>query len=52
MNRSMRSLVLCAVAAFVAANGAALVTGQQTGAAKVRLGNFSVSLTVKDLKAT
>ena len=52
MNRSMRSLVLCAVAAFVAANGAALVTGQQTGAKKVRLGNFSVSLTVKDLKAS
>src|SRR6516164_6422689 len=52
MNRSMRSLVLCATAAFVAANGAALVTGQQTGAKKVRLGNFSVSLTVKDLKAS
>ena len=52
MNRSMRSLVLCAVAACVAVNGAALVTGQQTGATKVRLGNFSVSLTVKDLKAS
>jgi catechol 2,3-dioxygenase-like lactoylglutathione lyase family enzyme len=52
MNRSMRSLVLCSVAACVAANGAALVTGQQTGATKVRLGNFSVSLAVKDLKAS
>ena len=52
MNRSMRSLVLCALAAYVAVNGAALVTGQQTGATKVRLGNFSVSLAVKDLKAS
>jgi catechol 2,3-dioxygenase-like lactoylglutathione lyase family enzyme len=52
MNRSMRSLVVCAVAACVAASGAALVTGQQTGAKKVRLGNFSVSLAVKDLKAS
>jgi catechol 2,3-dioxygenase-like lactoylglutathione lyase family enzyme len=48
----MRNLVVCVVAAFVAVNGAALVTGQQTGATKVRLGNFSVSLTVKDLKAS
>jgi catechol 2,3-dioxygenase-like lactoylglutathione lyase family enzyme len=52
MNRSTRSLVLCAVAAFLAGNGAALVTGQQTGAKKVRLGNFSVSLAVKDLKVS
>lgn len=52
MNRLMRSLVLCAVAACLAANGEALVTGQQTGATKVRLGNFSVSLAVKDLKAS
>jgi catechol 2,3-dioxygenase-like lactoylglutathione lyase family enzyme len=52
MNRSMRSLVFCAVAACVAANAAALVTGQQTGATRVRLGNFSVSLAVKDLKAS
>src|SRR5262249_50834996 len=52
MNRSMRSLVLCAVTACVAASGTAIVTGQQTGAKKVRLGNFSVSLTVKDLKAS
>jgi catechol 2,3-dioxygenase-like lactoylglutathione lyase family enzyme len=48
----MRSLLLCAVVACVAANGTALVTGQQTGAAKVRLGNFSVSLAVKDLKVS
>jgi lactoylglutathione lyase len=52
MNRSTRSLVLCAIVAYVAVNGAALVTGQQTGAKKVRLGNFSVSLAVKDLKAS
>ena len=52
MNRSMRSLVLCAVTACVTASGTAIVTGQQTGAKKVRLGNFSVSLTVKDLKAS
>jgi catechol 2,3-dioxygenase-like lactoylglutathione lyase family enzyme len=52
MSRSIRSLVVCAVAACAAANGAALVTGQQTGAKKVRLGNFSVSLAVKDLKAS
>ena len=52
MNRSMRSLVLCVAAACLAVNGAALVTGQQAGASKVRLGNFSVSLAVKDLKAS
>ena len=52
MNRSTRTLVLCAVAACVAVHGAALVTGQQSGAKKVRLGNFSVSLAVKDLKAS
>jgi len=52
MNRSMRTRVLCAVAACVAVSGAALVTGQQTGATKVRLGNFSVSLAVKDLNAS
>ena len=52
MQRSMRSLVLCAVAACVAASGTAFVTGQQTGAKKVRLGNFSVSLAVKDLKVS
>ena len=52
MNRSMRSLVLCVLAACVAVNIAALVTGQQTGAKKVRLGNFSVSLAVKDLNAS
>ena len=52
MKRSMRSLVLCAVAACVAVNIVALVTGQQTGAKKVRLGNFSVSLAVKDLEAS
>jgi catechol 2,3-dioxygenase-like lactoylglutathione lyase family enzyme len=33
-------------------NGAALVAGQQKGATEVRLGNFSVSLAVKDLKAS
>jgi catechol 2,3-dioxygenase-like lactoylglutathione lyase family enzyme len=48
----MRSLVLCAVAACVTASGGAIVTSQQTGATKVRLGNFSVSLAVKDLKAS
>jgi len=48
----MRTRVLCAVAACVAVSGAALVTGQQTGATKVRLGNFSVSLAVKDLNAS
>jgi catechol 2,3-dioxygenase-like lactoylglutathione lyase family enzyme len=52
MNRSMRSLVLCAAALCVTVNGAALVTGQQTRATKLRLGNFSVSLAVKDLKAS
>jgi catechol 2,3-dioxygenase-like lactoylglutathione lyase family enzyme len=52
MSRSMRSLVLCVLVAYVAVNGAALVTGQQTGAKKVSLGNFSVSLAVKDLKAS
>jgi catechol 2,3-dioxygenase-like lactoylglutathione lyase family enzyme len=44
--------MLCAVIACTAAGGAAVVTGQQTGATKVRLGNFSVSLAVKDLKAS
>jgi catechol 2,3-dioxygenase-like lactoylglutathione lyase family enzyme len=48
----MRCLVLCAVAACGAASGAAVVTAQQTGATKVRLGNFSVSLAVTDLKAS
>jgi catechol 2,3-dioxygenase-like lactoylglutathione lyase family enzyme len=52
MNQSMRTVVLCAVTACVAASGSALVTAQQTGATKVKLGNFSVSLTVKDLKAS
>jgi catechol 2,3-dioxygenase-like lactoylglutathione lyase family enzyme len=48
----MRSVLLCAAAACVAVHGTSLVTGQQTGATKVRLGNFSVSLAVKDLKAS
>ena len=52
MNRSNRSLVLCAVAACVLLSGTAFVAGQQTGAKKVSLGNFSVSLAVKDLKAS
>jgi catechol 2,3-dioxygenase-like lactoylglutathione lyase family enzyme len=52
MNRSTRRLVLCAVAACVVVNGAVLVTAQQTGTTKVKLGNFSVSLSVKDLKAS
>jgi catechol 2,3-dioxygenase-like lactoylglutathione lyase family enzyme len=52
MNRSMRSLVLCAVAACVVVNGAAFVIGQEKGAKKVRLGNFSISLAVKDLKTS
>jgi catechol 2,3-dioxygenase-like lactoylglutathione lyase family enzyme len=52
MNRSLRSLVLCAAAAFAAGSGTALVIGQQTESKKVRLGNFSVSLAVKDLKAS
>jgi catechol 2,3-dioxygenase-like lactoylglutathione lyase family enzyme len=52
MKRSIRSLVVCAAAACLAVNGVALVTGQQTGAKKVSLGNFSVSLAVKDLKTS
>src|SRR5262249_34728562 len=52
MNRSIRTLVFCGVAACVATSGAAFVAGQQTGAKKVRLGNFSVSLAVKDLNAS
>ena len=53
MRGSIRSLVMCAAAAIVAASGLCeFVTGQQTKAKKVRLGNFSISLTVKDLKAS
>jgi catechol 2,3-dioxygenase-like lactoylglutathione lyase family enzyme len=48
----MRIPVLGAVVACVALNGAAFVIGQQTAATKVRLGNFSVSLAVKDLKTS
>jgi catechol 2,3-dioxygenase-like lactoylglutathione lyase family enzyme len=48
----MRSFVLGAVAAYLAVNSEMLVSGQPTGATKVRLGNFSVSLAVKDLKAS
>jgi catechol 2,3-dioxygenase-like lactoylglutathione lyase family enzyme len=52
MNRSIRSFVLGTLAACLAVNCAVLVSGQQIGATKVRLGNFSVSLAVKDLKAS
>jgi catechol 2,3-dioxygenase-like lactoylglutathione lyase family enzyme len=47
-----RFVVYSLAAASLAINGAVFVWGQQTAKTNVRLGNFSVSLTVKDLKAS
>jgi lactoylglutathione lyase len=52
MKRGIQCLVLSTVVAFSLMSGGVSVTGQQEAKKQMQLGNFSVSLAVKDLKAS
>ena len=52
MKRTILSLCLCVFACFVLSNTRTPGQAGSKGNTNVRLGNFSVSLTVKDLKAS